>query len=244
MSIGWNDCVKYLLHFCFPRVCASCGRDLSWRAEEFLCSTCIQELAHPGPLICRRCGVNLPGGGAHCYACRGSKAKQYKCKVIRSAWIFNTPSRALVHSLKYAGADYMAASMGKQMARNFCRYPELAAAEVVVPVPLYPAKLRARGYNQSERLAHYFARHTGLKLVTNALKRTRNTISQTELNRKGRLTNMVGAFTCVQAAEIKGKVILLIDDVATTGATLEGCAVALKAAGAKQVLAYTYAREN
>lgn len=232
------------MHFCFPRVCVSCGRDLAWRAEGYLCDDCAQGLTLPGPLICRRCGVVLPSGGAHCYACRGSKAKQYKCKVIRSSWIFNTPSRALVHGLKYAGADYMAASMGKQMARNFCHYPELAATETVVPVPLYPAKMRTRGYNQSERLAYYFARCTGLKLVTNALTRTRNTVSQTGLNRKGRLTNMVGAFTCVQDAEIKGKVILLIDDVATTGATLEGCAVALKAAGAKRVLAYTYAREN
>ena len=138
----------------------------------------------------------------------------------------------------------MAVSMGEQMARNFCRYPELAGAEIVMPVPLYPVKLRTRGYNQSERLAHSFALHTGLKLVTNALKRTRNTVSQTELNRKGRLLNMVGAFACERPETVKGKIILLIDDVATTGATLEGCAVALKAVGAKQVFAYTYAREN
>ena len=138
----------------------------------------------------------------------------------------------------------MAFSMGRQMARNFCRYPELSAAELVVPVPLFTAKLRSRGYNQSERLAYSFAQHTGLPIHTSLLKRTRNTVSQTTLNRAGRLANMTGAFTCVHPQQVKGKVILLIDDVATTGATLEGCAAALKAAGARRVLAYTFAREN
>ncbi len=236
--------VTYILHFFFPRTCVACGCDLSWQTQEYLCEDCLQGLTPPGPLICRRCGVALPSGGAHCYACRGSKAQKYKCSLIRSAWVFNTSSRALVHGLKYGGADYMAFSMGRQMARNFCRYPELSAAELVVPVPLFAAKLRSRGYNQSERLAHSFAQHTGLPICTSLLKRTRDTVSQTTLNRAGRLANMTGAFTCLQPQQVKGKVILLIDDVATTGATLEGCAAALKAAGAKRVLAYTYAREN
>lgn len=242
-----SACKKALalfLHFCFPRTCAACGRDLPWQTKEFLCGDCLAQLALPGPLICRRCGVVLSAGGAHCRCCRGSKAKQYKCSIIRSAWIFNTSSRGLVHGLKYGGADYMAPSMGKQMALNFSRYPELAGAEVVVPVPLFASKLRARGYNQSERLARSFSGHTGLPLLNSVLVRTRNTPSQTKLNRAGRLANMAGAFTCVRPERVKGKVVLLVDDVATTGATLEGCAAALKAAGAKQVVAYTYAREN
>lgn len=243
MYIGWKNAVRYLLHICFPRTCAACGCDLPWQAEEFLCKNCASQLVHPG-LICRRCGVELPSGGAHCYACRGSKSKQYKCRLIRTAWVFNTPSRALVHELKYKGADYMAAYMGKQMAQAFCRYAELACAEIVVPVPLFPAKLRARGYNQSECLAASFAKHTGLPLACAVLKRTRNTTSQTKLNRQQRLSNMVGAFVCARPQQVRGKVVLLVDDVVTTGATLEGCATALKAAGAKQVLAYAYAREN
>ena len=138
----------------------------------------------------------------------------------------------------------MAVSMGRQMARNFCHYPELADVQLVTAVPLFPSKARARGYNQSERLGRSFSHHTGLPWAPSLLKRTRNTVSQTRLNRAGRLANMSGAFTCTNWQQVKGKVILLIDDVATTGATLEGCAVALKAAGAKRVLAYTYAREN
>ena len=222
----------------------ACGCDLPWNREAYLCESCAVAQVRPGPLFCQRCGVNLPSGGAYCHACRGSKAKKYKCRIIRSAWIFNTSSRALVHGLKYAYCDYLAPGMGLEMAQHFKQYPEMSSAEVVVPVPLFVAKERQRGYNQSALLAHWFSHYTGFPLALSALKRVRNTVSQTQLGRQARLENMTGAFACVCPDVIKGKVVLLIDDVATTGATLEGCAVALKAAGAKQVMAYTYAREN
>lgn len=208
-----------------------------------MCASCGKGLNRPGPLICRRCGVTLKSGGAHCYNCRGVKAKAYKCSVIRSAFAFNTSSRALVHALKYGGADYLAREMGELMAVRFCTYPELAEAETVMPVPLFPKRYRKRGYNQSALLARAFAGGTGLVYDETSLVRTRDTLSQTKLGRRGRLANMTGAFSCKNPAAVKGKVILLVDDVATTGATLEGCAVALRAAGAKKVFAYTFARE-
>nr|QGT50790.1 hypothetical protein Elusimicrob2101_0530 [uncultured Elusimicrobia bacterium] len=149
----------------------------------------------------------------------------------------------MVHALKYGGADYLAKEMGKLMAVRFCTYPELAEAETVMPVPLFPKRLRKRGYNQSELLAVSLACETGLACDVCSLVRTRDTVSQTTLGRKGRLSNMTGAFVCKNPSAVKGKVILLVDDVATTGATLEGCAAALKAAGAKKVFAYTFARE-
>ena len=239
-----QNLLAWLGHVCFPRTCVSCGCDLPWQQKTYLCQTCQHGLRRPGALICRRCGVELPSGGAHCYACRGSKSKQYKCNLIRSTWVFNDSSRALVHGLKYTYADYLAPMMGLQMAQHFSQYPELAGAELLVPVPLFSAKTRRRGYNQSELLAREVARHTGLPVCTTALMRTRDTQSQTQLGRVARLANMHNAFSCVQPAAIKGKIILLIDDVATTGATLEGCALALKKVGAKKVFAYTFAREN
>ena len=234
---------KYVLHFFFPRTCFGCGCDLPACAEELLCPVCAGQLKIPGPHICQRCGEVLKSGGAHCYACRGSKAKEYKCKIIRSAFMFNTSSRALVHALNYQRADYVAKSMGNLLLSQFTHYPELSAANLIIPVPLHPKKKRARGYNQSELLARDFARRVKLELDTVSLVRTRDTVSQTTLGRQGRLENMVGAFTCVRPEAVKGKTVLLIDDVATTGATLEGCAVALRQAGAKRVLAYTFARE-
>ena len=243
MKHAWSRLVKLFLHFWFPRTCFACGRDLKWDATAPLCPACEAALAVPGPLICQRCGAVLKSGGAHCYACRGSQARQYKCRIIRSAFVFNASSRALVHALKYARADYLARYMGQQMARQFALHPELAETEVLVPVPLFPKRGKQRGYNQSELLARQLGRQIGLPVNTTALARVRNTVSQTTLGRQGRLQNMSGAFAVVRPHEVRGKTVLLIDDVATTGATLEGCAQALAAAGAKKVLAYTFARE-
>jgi len=149
----------------------------------------------------------------------------------------------MVHALKYGGLDYLAPLMAEEMLHRFAQLPELAMADLIVPVPLHRFKLRQRGYNQSELLAQHFAHCIGLPFCGNCLVRVRNTPSQTTLGRAGRLQNMTGAFACVRPEVVKGKTVLLIDDVATTGATLEGCAQALKQGGAKQVLAYTYARE-
>lgn len=243
MKNFWKAPLKLFLHFWFPRTCFCCGKDLAWRAEEPLCPACAAALAEPGPFVCQRCGAVLKSGGAHCYACRGSKAREYKCRVIRSAFVFNSSSRALVHALKYARADYLAGYMGGLMAERFKKYPELAPADVVIPVPLYPKKNRKRGYNQSELLARAFGPKVGLPADASSLARVRDTVSQTTLGRKGRLENMTGAFACKRPGAVKGKTVLLVDDVATTGATLEGCAEALKRAGAKRVLAYTFSRE-
>ena len=235
---------RWVAHFFFPRVCFACNTDLPSQETALLCSSCQAQLLTPGPLICQRCGVVLPSGGAHCFACRGSKEQKYKCKVIRSSFVFNTSSRALVHALKYKGADYVANYMGHLMAQRYPHLPELAGAEVVIPVPLYPSRTRKRGYNQSELLARAFAKEIPLSCNTTCLVRTRDTQSQTKLDRKGRLENMTGVFTCVRPEDVHNKIVLLIDDVATTGATLEGCAIALRQAGAKRVMAYTFAREN
>ena len=119
----------------------------------------------------------------------------------------------------------------------------VAQAEVIMPVPLFSKKYRERGYNQSELLAQSLAEELLIPLDKTSLKRTRNTVSQTTLGRKGRLENMTGAFVCRNPKAVYRKTVLLIDDVATTGAILEGCAQALTRAGAKKVLAYTFARE-
>lgn len=232
---------KYILHILFPKTCFSCGEDLPFGEDFPLCAACFSQIQYPGPLICRRCGTVLPAGGAHCARCRGSKAKTFKCGVIRSAWLFGPQTQALIHAFKYQGYSFLADFLGERMAQEFIKYPELTPIDWVVPVPLHPKKRRVRGYNQSQLLAESFCKRTGLLLRGEVLLRQRDTLSQARLKRAERLTNMAGAFAALP--EVKGKRILLIDDVATTGATLEGCAAALKQAGAKQVTAFTLARE-
>lgn len=235
---------KYLLHVLLPRTCFSCGKDLTCNATAPLCPSCENGLTLPGPLICQRCGVVLKSGGAHCFHCRGSKGAQFKCKIIRSACNFNEFSRGLVHALKYQGIDYVAPYMGVFMARRFALFSEFADVNWVIPVPLFKKRARKRGYNQSELLARAFCKETGIALDVTSLVRVRDTGSQTKLGREARVANMTGAFEVKNPAAVKGKTVLLIDDVATTGSTLEACAQALRQAGAKRVMAYTFAREN
>lgn len=235
---------KYLLHVLLPRTCFACGKDLTYDAAAPLCPSCENGLTLPGPLICQRCGVVLKSGGAHCFHCRGSKEDKFKCKIIRSACNFNEFSRGLVHALKYQGIDYVAPYMGAFMARRFTLFGEFSDVNLVIPVPLFKKRMRKRGYNQSELLARAFCKETGIALDTSSLVRVRDTGSQTKLGREARIANMAGAFKVKDAAAVKGKTVLLIDDVATTGSTLEACAQALRQAGAKRVMAFTFAREN
>lgn len=232
-----------LLHVLLPNTCHACRRDLPRRSRAPLCAGCTAEIKVPGPLYCLRCGKPLPDGGAHCYQCRGSKAKKFKCRLIRSAVVFGPQVRGVVHAFKYTDKPYLAGWLAEWMNRRWAAYPELARAELLVPVPLHAKKFKSRGYNQSELLARELGRLRGLPVDALSVVRVRNTPSQTGFGREGRLQNMSGAFACVRPEQVKGKTVLLIDDVATTGATLEGCAEALKAAGAKAVMAYTFARE-
>lgn len=114
--------------------------------------------------------------------------------------------------------------------------------DLIVPVPLHPRKARERGFNQSGVLAHGLSRRTGIKLLRNGLVRTRYTRTQTRLSRKDRQENVKGAFRISERAEINGKSVLLVDDVYTTGATVNECAEVLIGAGALMVDVLTLAR--
>ena len=148
-----------------------------------------------------------------------------------------------MHAFKYRGRKDLSVFLSREMARELERFPELSAYKFIVAVPLHPAKLRERGFNQAELLAGGLAPAAGLFHLEGAAARLRDTRSQTTLSKAERRANMAGAFGAAKPELVKGRSILLVDDVATTLATLEALAAALKNAGAKAVAAYTLARE-
>ncbi|MCX7680368.1 MAG: ComF family protein [Anaerolineae bacterium] len=147
--------------------------------------------------------------------------------------------REAIHHLKYRGCAELAEPLGRVMADYLKEH--LMPADVVVPVPLHITRLRERGYNQAALLAHAMARYSSLAVEERALIRERATASQVGLSAEERRLNVKGAFRCIGTG-VGGKRVLLIDDVCTTGATLEACAVALYEAGARSVQALTLAR--
>lgn len=164
---------------------------------------------------------------------------------MRSFGQFAGPLQNLIYKLKYGGKDELGNELSFFLMKAWERYPEIHDSDAAVPVPMHGSSLRERGYNQAEVLAFCFARNLGPARglpFSKALARTRRTTSQTRLHSADRAKNVESAFAVKDPALVKGKTILLIDDVCTTGSTLQECAKALKKGGAKKVSALTLAR--
>ena len=203
-----------LLDALAPPACAACDARLGRRAV--FCSPCAHAVMPAGRHV-------LDGGP----------------QVIAAA-LFGGPVALALRRLKYAGRGDLAAPLG-HLARRAAREAGLAA-DVVVPVPLHPARLAERGYNQAALLGAEVAAELGAPLAARALGRTRNTAQQARLDRAGRLANVTGAIRVRAPERVRGLRIALVDDVATTGATLSTCSAALREAGALSVTAVVVAR--
>lgn len=241
MRKGIEKAGKWLLNALLPRTCAHCALDLHYLDGAPLCPGCRSRLSPVQPPLCRACGLPLPGGGASCRDCRGGGPAALD--LARSAFVFGPELRSAVHALKYRGRDDLAAPLAAEMAAALPRFPELSAYPFAVAVPLHPARLRERGYNQAALLAAALAARANLFHLDGAAERLRDTPSQTALSKAGRRANVAGAFRAAAPGLVKGRRVLLIDDVATTLATLDELAGELRRAGAAAVAAFTLARE-
>ncbi|EYE89889.1 hypothetical protein Q428_00765 [Fervidicella metallireducens AeB] len=218
---------------------------------------CFLEIIFPEPITCTMCGRVLKEANKY-YLCTGCLS-QIKCysnsenkipveeSIFKqdlhmafdetySACVYEGISRDLVHKLKYKDKQNIAktmAAMIKDVLGNDLKY------DMIVPVPIHPSRLKKRGYNQGELIASELENIVNIPMIK-ALKRTKNTPSQVLFNERDRWYNVKCAFSCT--LNLKGKRILLIDDVITTGATAHYCAETLKASGAVYVTAVSFAR--
>ncbi len=220
-----------LLDLLFPLRCLGCGREGS-----VLCPSCLPSLPRIELPFCQRCGIPDTEGNL-CTACTNHPLS---IDGIRSVFLFKGTARQLVLQFKYRHLKAAAAPLGQLMA-DYLRAGPLPG-EVIVPVPLHPKRQRRRGYNQASLLAAEVGRLTGLPVMEDTLVRVRDTAPQARsAGALERRINVRGAFECPR--ELSGERVILIDDVCTTGATLDACATALKAAGTASVWGFTAARE-
>ena len=231
------------MHVLLPKTCAHCREDLHYLDNAPLCPACRDSLEPITGLCCLKCGSPLESGGEYCFTCRGHKNGRLKTNLVRSAFTFNPELKSLIHAFKYRGRKDLAEPLGLDMAVAYDRRPELKDYKFLLPVPLFPDKKRERGFNQSELLARVLTREMKLFLLENAVERVRNTPSQTGLSKQERHENMKGAFRVTKPELVKGRRILIIDDVATTLATADELARALAASGAAGTAVFTLARE-
>jgi ComF family protein len=202
-----------------------------------VCDACWRSILPFTPPLCPRCGDPLPSwrsaAAALCARCRNSSSP---IVLARAAGEYDGTLREIVHAFKYDGRRSVAAPLAALMRARGAEV--LSGADAVVPVPLHPSRRRSRGFNQADDLA----RHLSLPTVA-ALRRTRATLDQITLPAAERHDNVQRAFAATRAARaLCGAVAVLVDDVSTTGATLEACAQALVEVGVAEVRALTAAR--
>ena len=158
---------------------------------------------------------------------------------LLAVWSYRPPLEEVVRALKFGRLDFLGGHLADEIWHRLGS--ELRVVEAIVPVPLHWRRQMTRGYNQAERIARPLAKRIGRPLVT-ALRRTRATPPQARLERSRRQANLRRAFRCRRPSEVRGRSVLLVDDVTTTGATLEAAATALRRAGAASVVALAAAR--
>ncbi len=221
-----------VLDLLFPLHCVGCGRE-----GDLICSDCQADLPRIAPPWCPRCGLPISRPQI-CGTCREAPPV---LDGLRAPFRFEGAIREAVHSLKYKNLRVMAAPLARLLAEHLDEEP--APSDLLVPVPLHPKRLRERGYNQSQLLAQSLSQLVALPVATDSLRRGKDTAPQARASSVDeRRANVAHAFTC-KPGLVGGKRVLVIDDVTTTGATLDACAVALKKAGAASVWALTVARE-
>jgi ComF family protein len=215
----------------FPPRCALCGS-----GGILLCDPCAATLPAADGERCERCWMPV----SRATICRHCYHEPPAFVSIRSAFVMDGPARRLAHELKYEGLT----SLAEPMAALMAECSDVAESDVVVPVPLHRARERARGYNQAAELARHLASAVQLPYDGRAARRVRDTAALARtMHRDERRAIVAGAFAA-DGRRINGRRVLLVDDVVTTGATLDACAGALRAAGASAVRCVTWARAD
>lgn len=244
MALALGSWLDPVLDLVFPAVCPVCLDRSDEPAQRPFCGPCWRALpVELGP-GCPVCGEPFPGlGGAlPCEACRRAPPPY---AFARSAAAYRDGMREAIHALKFGSRPVLATPLGRLLADVATRalpVPPADWADGLVPVPLHPARLAERGFNQAELLAAPCGARWRLPVLSRALIRARATLPQTDLDPAARRLNVRDAFRVSRPAAVLGRRLLLVDDVHTTGATVAAAAHALRQAGAAAVGVLTLAR--
>jgi competence protein ComFC len=251
LSSVWRALAGYL----YPVLCVGCGQRMpgdvgGYELEHWLCAQCSPGLHSLEPPFCNRCGEAYEGALEGEFRCGNCAQRQLAFEYARAGYHAEGLVRELVHQFKYGKQLHLRRVLGSLAMAAFQdpRLQELLSRQpLLVPVPLHPVRKRWRGFNQSEVLAQQLSRHLKLPVV-NALDRIMPTEAQAGLTRVQRLTNLRQAFAVKPrfrqaGAELRGRCVILVDDVFTTGSTAHECArVLVKTAGVEKVVVVTVAR--
>ncbi len=215
----------------FPRRCPICHEVVEERGE-LACKVCRTQLSYVRGPFCQSCGKPLLSEEQE--YCGDCKRKKHVFRQGRAPFVYDKAMRGSIARFKYGGRKEYAAFYAEEILQNCARTAAFWEAEVLVPIPLHPSRRRKRGYNQAELLAKELSKRSGIPMDSGLLERVKKTRAQKDLNDQERLANLKNAFS-IRKGELPYKKIILVDDIYTTGSTMDAAARELVANGAQSV---------
>lgn len=248
LRLGLTDRFDWLVDWLYPPRCRACGGRIYGSDAEYFCAACwpeIRIIAHPLCTICGRPFVDASGDDHRCGGCLSrpphfTRARAWACYPREE--MSDHPLRRVVQKFKYGRRVSLGKPLGRLMAQGCKEFLKECAVDMILPVPLHPKRLRWRGFNQSVLLARQVSREYDIPLDPFVVYRSKETPPQTQLTEAERRKNVRGVFSLNPQKPIDGKRVLLVDDVYTSGATVNECSRCLKQGGAKEVYVLTLAR--
>ncbi len=229
-------------------------RDVLFYAQRWLtelcCQSCLNAVAAISEPFCKHCGMMFNQPQADNAFCSDCMMQPHKFRMARAAIAYDAQSMVMIQRFKYTGKTQLAGPFGALLLYTFLRYWHPESIDLILPVPLHHQKFRRRGFNQAHLMLDQWQKMSTVKisadlckrLRTDVLLRNKKTVPQTGLGRSERKENIEGAFSVQRSEIIAGKTVLLVDDVYTTGATVNECARLLLQSGAENVDVLTLAR--
>jgi ComF family protein len=230
-----------VLDFLFPPLCHICHEFIPSAGLLHICSACHERLKPIDSPLCAVCGIPFIGAGED-HTCGGCITSHHHVEAARAAVVYEGACRDLIHAFKYRNKTHLRRPLALLTIERLSGFVALREPDLIIPVPLHRKRLRRRGFNQAVLLGEIFSTHWRIPLDRRNLRRIRWTEPQVNLSAGDRRVNVRGAFSIRNPDLVKGRRVLLVDDVLTTGSTVEECALVLKSAGAVEVIVVTVAR--
>lgn len=233
-----------LIDILYPEICIACRDRLAERAaiDGLVCAECWGKARINLPPFCHSCGRHLEKAHLYRGICPGCIRRRLHFDRAFSPFVYEGVIKELLHEFKYKNKPYLGSILSQPMIEFIKEYDlPMQHLDFIIPVPLHKTRLREREFNQAQILSSHIAQEFNKELLSDCLMRHRQTKTQTELEQEARLLNVKDSFNVAEDARIKGRNILLVDDVLTTAATCSEAACALKRAGAGMVFVLTLA---
>lgn len=238
-----RDHIAACVDLLYPRTCPVCHASLN-RPDAAVCGKCLEKITFFCGPLCSRCSRPLASHNPQSDGCGSCRTEQqHVCDRVIALGKYEGMLKECIHAFKFGRKEYLCEWFADAMASALDgRGADLRRYDLIVPVPMHPVKKKERGFNQAEALARCLGRRLGLPWRTDILRKAAQGMVQSSLSKKDRLRNVEGVFRIRRRNFSRGKRLILVDDIYTTGATADACAAALKNDGAQEVATVVIAR--